>query len=148
MADQNRSSASNTTSPSWSSTWEQLDGPRDEQQDPTDDPIGKAHAATPGYEGKVPDEAEDTEDDEDADETEAADEDADEVKAGAEPNEGEGNRTAARRYAAGVKSTVQQGDVDEHASEAAEALDGPEGDELRRAEQQAKRGPGPTTPRH
>jgi hypothetical protein len=55
-------------------------------------------------------------------------------------NEGEGNRTAARRYDQGVEKTVKSGTVPEKARAAARALDGPEGDELRRAEAQAKRG--------
>jgi hypothetical protein len=55
-----------------------------------------------------------------------------------EPNEGEGNKTAARHYSEGVAKTVQSGKVEEKAREAAEALDGEEGDELRRAEKEAK----------
>jgi hypothetical protein len=55
-----------------------------------------------------------------------------------ETNEGEGNRTAARRYNAGVTKTVQEGHVDEKAREAARALEGSEGPELRRAEERAK----------
>lgn len=54
--------------------------------------------------------------------------------------EGEGNYTAARRYDEGVQRSVAQGDGDKLAEEAAEALDGPEGNELRKAEQAAKRG--------
>jgi hypothetical protein len=54
-------------------------------------------------------------------------------------NEGEGSRTAAHRYEAGVKRTVQSGHILESASKAARALDGPEGAELRRAEVIAKR---------
>jgi len=55
-------------------------------------------------------------------------------------NEGEGNRTAARRYDRAVEQTVKSGTVPEKARAAARALDGPEGSELRRAEAQAKRG--------
>jgi len=55
-------------------------------------------------------------------------------------NEGEGNRTAARRYDRAVETTVKSGVVPEKARAAARALDGPEGGELRRAEAQAKRG--------
>lgn len=55
-------------------------------------------------------------------------------------NEGEGNRTAARRYDQAVEKTVKSGIVPEKARAAARALDGPEGVELRRAEAQAKRG--------
>jgi hypothetical protein len=53
-------------------------------------------------------------------------------------NEGEGSRTAARRYNEGVVKTVQSGKVDELAREAEEALEGPEGEELRDAEKDAK----------
>ena len=59
--------------------------------------------------------------------------------ASSEPNEGEGNRTAARRYEAGVRRTLKWGHVDEAAHRAAKALDGPEGKELREAEAKAKR---------
>ena len=55
-----------------------------------------------------------------------------------QPNEGEGNKTAARRYNEGVAKTVQSGHVEEKAREAKAALEGPEGDELRRAEKEAK----------
>ena len=55
-----------------------------------------------------------------------------------QPNEGEGSRTAARRYNAGVVKTVHDGHVDEKAREAARALDGSEGAELRRAEEKAR----------
>jgi hypothetical protein len=55
-------------------------------------------------------------------------------------NEGEGNRTAARRYGSAVERTVKSGTVPAKARAAARALDGPEGKELRRAEAQAKRG--------
>jgi hypothetical protein len=57
----------------------------------------------------------------------------------AEPNEGEGSRSAARHYNEGVAKTVESGTVDEKASEAAEALEGEEGEELRRAEAAAKK---------
>jgi len=56
-------------------------------------------------------------------------------------NEGEGNRTAARNYDAGVAKTVKSGKVEEKAREAAEALDGEEGDELRGAEALGKQPP-------
>jgi hypothetical protein len=55
-------------------------------------------------------------------------------------NEGEGNRTAARRYDSAVEKTVKSGTVPAKARAAARALDGPEGNELRRAEARAKRG--------
>lgn len=53
---------------------------------------------------------------------------------------GEGNIEADRRYRAGVEKTVKSGNVEELANEAAEALDGPEGAELREAEERAKEG--------
>lgn len=58
----------------------------------------------------------------------------------ADKNEGEGSRTAARRYDSAVEKTVKSGTVTEKARAAARALDGPEGSELRRAEALAKRG--------
>jgi hypothetical protein len=60
----------------------------------------------------------------------------------AKPNqlEGEGSYTAARRYREGVAKTVKEGGVAEAAERAAEALDGPEGEALRAAEEKAKRG--------
>lgn len=53
-------------------------------------------------------------------------------------NEGEGSRTAAHHYNDGVKATVESGTVPEKADEARKALEGPEGEELRRAEKEAK----------
>jgi hypothetical protein len=55
-------------------------------------------------------------------------------------NEGEGSRTAARRYDRAVRKTVRSGAVDQKARAAARALEGPEGSKLRRAEALAKRG--------
>ena len=49
-------------------------------------------------------------------------------------NEGEGSRTAAHHYEAGVKRTIASGKVDELAEEAKEALDSAEGPSLRAAE--------------
>lgn len=49
-------------------------------------------------------------------------------------NEGEGSRSAARHYADGVARTVESGQVDALADKAKAALDGPEGNELKRAE--------------
>ena len=54
--------------------------------------------------------------------------------------EGEGSYTASRRYDEGVERSVEKGDTEQLAKAAAKALDGPEGAELRRAEQAAKRG--------
>jgi len=53
--------------------------------------------------------------------------------------EGEGSYTAARRYREGVERSVKEGSTDHLAEEAAQAIDGPEGEELRRAEEAAKR---------
>jgi hypothetical protein len=53
-------------------------------------------------------------------------------------NEGEGSKSAARRYAESTQQFIESGKVDEAAHEASEALSGPEGDELRRAEQEGK----------
>ncbi|NUO50396.1 MAG: hypothetical protein HOV80_16195 [Polyangiaceae bacterium] len=54
---------------------------------------------------------------------------------------GEGNKTAAKRYNQGVKETLESKDVDKLAHDAADALDGPEGEALREAERRAKQGP-------
>jgi len=53
---------------------------------------------------------------------------------------GEGNPDAARRYDEGVEKTIREGKVDELAEKAKKALEGPEGDELRRAEERGKKG--------
>ena len=56
-------------------------------------------------------------------------------------NEGEGSRSAARRYDAGAERAAKDAKhVEKAAKEAEEALEGPEGDELRKAEEQGKRG--------
>ena len=55
-------------------------------------------------------------------------------------NEGEGSRTAARRYDAGAEKMAKSGKVDELAKKAEKALEGEEGEELKRAEQEAKKG--------
>lgn len=54
---------------------------------------------------------------------------------------GEGNRTAAKRYNEGLKHTMQSKDIEALAEDAKRALEGPEGAELREAEQRSKRGP-------
>jgi hypothetical protein len=54
-------------------------------------------------------------------------------------NEGEGSRTAAKAYNEGVAKTIQSGKVDQKAHEAEAAIEGPEGEELRRAEAEGKR---------
>ena len=53
---------------------------------------------------------------------------------------GEGNYEATRRYNEGLKKSVEKGDAEELAEKARKALKGPEGDELRRAEELAKLG--------
>ncbi len=53
-------------------------------------------------------------------------------------NEGEGNRTAAKEYNDAQKEFAQSGKVDQAAQDAAKAVDGPEGDELRKAEDAGK----------
>jgi hypothetical protein len=55
-------------------------------------------------------------------------------------NEGEGNRTADRQYREGVRRHVESGASEAAAEEAQEALEGPEADELRKAEEAAKAG--------
>ena len=55
-------------------------------------------------------------------------------------NEGEGNRTADRKYREDVRRHVESGTVESEAEEAKEALEGAEGEELRRAEEQGKSG--------
>lgn len=59
-------------------------------------------------------------------------------------NEGEGSRTAAHHYEAGVKRTIASGKVDQLAEEAKDALDGPEGESLRRAEKIGLQGKKPS----
>lgn len=53
-------------------------------------------------------------------------------------NEGEGNWTAAREYDRDQKQFAEQGKVDKAARDAARAVDGPEGEALRQAEQAGK----------
>ena len=53
-------------------------------------------------------------------------------------NEGEGNRTADAQYRKGVREHVEHHDVQGDADRARQAVDGPEGDELRRAEEVGK----------
>jgi hypothetical protein len=49
-------------------------------------------------------------------------------------NEGEGSRTADRAYTNATKDFIKSGRVEEKARDAAKAIDGPEGEELKRAE--------------
>ena len=53
---------------------------------------------------------------------------------GEQKNEGEGNRTAARRYNQATEKFAKSGRVDEAKRKAEEAMRGPEHDELTRAE--------------
>ncbi|ASG20671.1 hypothetical protein [Nitrospirillum viridazoti] len=53
-------------------------------------------------------------------------------------NEGEGNRTATRAYDKHARDFVATGQVAEKAREAADAVDGPEGRDLERAEARGK----------
>jgi len=53
-------------------------------------------------------------------------------------NEGEGNRTAARAYDRDQKRFAEEGKVEEAARDAARAVDGPEGEKLRKAEEAGK----------
>lgn len=57
-----------------------------------------------------------------------------------EPNEGEGNRTAARRYNRRAREFVAEGEVDEAAREAKDFVEHDPA-EAERAEKSAKRGP-------
>jgi len=55
-------------------------------------------------------------------------------------NEGEGSRSAARRYDRDVERAAKdERHVESAAKNAEEALEGPEGDELRKAEERGKR---------
>jgi hypothetical protein len=59
---------------------------------------------------------------------------------GAWPNEGEGNKSADRAYRKATEEFVKSGRVDEQARNAAKALDGSEGQELRSAEDKGRKG--------
>ena len=56
-------------------------------------------------------------------------------------NEGEGNRTADRKYREDVRRHVQSGASEAAAKDAERALNSDEGEELREAEDEAKEGP-------
>ncbi len=58
---------------------------------------------------------------------------------GNSPNEGEGNKTAARQYNEAQQRFVHSGKVEEKAREAEKALDGPEMEALQQAEAIGKR---------
>ena len=53
---------------------------------------------------------------------------------------GEGNYSATRRDNEGLKTSVEKGDAEELAEKAKKALEGAEGDELRKAEELGKQG--------
>lgn len=57
----------------------------------------------------------------------------------ANQNEGEGSRSADQHYRDGVEKTVQSGKVPELAKQAKQAFEGAEGEELRKAEEMAKK---------
>ena len=55
-----------------------------------------------------------------------------------EKNGGEGNYDASRRYREGLEKSVKQGNAEELGEKAKKALEGPEGEALRRAEEKGK----------
>jgi hypothetical protein len=63
---------------------------------------------------------------------------ANERTAGGQKNEGEGNKTAARHYNEDQHEFVKDGKVQKAAQDAEQAIEGKEGDELRRAEEQGR----------
>ncbi len=54
--------------------------------------------------------------------------------------QGEGNYDATHHYNEGLEKSVEKGNAEVLAEKAKKALEGEEGDELRHAEEQAKRG--------
>ncbi len=54
--------------------------------------------------------------------------------------QGEGNYDATRRYDEGVRQSIEKGNTEELAEKAKKALEGPEGDELRKADEIGKAG--------
>ena len=57
--------------------------------------------------------------------------------------QGEGNYDATRHYNEGLEKSVEKGNAEELAEQAKKALEGAEGDELRKAEERGKRGQTP-----
>ncbi len=55
--------------------------------------------------------------------------------------EGEGSYTATRRYNQHLAEAMDSGDIEAAADEARRAVEGPEGKELARAAEEAKKGP-------
>jgi hypothetical protein len=68
-----------------------------------------------------------------------ADEKSEKSPKGPWPNEGEGNKTADRQYREATTAFVKSGQVTKQAKKAADALDGPEGEELRQAEDKGRK---------
>jgi hypothetical protein len=66
--------------------------------------------------------------------------DEEDKKQGEWPNEGEGNKSADRRYRKATEEFVKSGRVPGKAQEAADDLDTAEGEELREAERKGRRG--------
>lgn len=62
--------------------------------------------------------------------------------------QGEGNYDATRRYDEGVKQSVEKGNAEELARKAKQALEGPEGEELRKAEEKGRSGEPGTQDKH
>lgn len=62
------------------------------------------------------------------------------AKGGKGDLQGEGNYDATHHYNEGLEKSVEKGNAEELAEKAKKALEGPEGDELRKAEEQAKHG--------
>lgn len=56
-----------------------------------------------------------------------------------QPNEGEGNRTAARAYNSATENFAKSGKVEQKAKEARRAVEGPERKDLERAEAEGRR---------
>lgn len=57
--------------------------------------------------------------------------------------QGEGNYDASRRYREGLEQSVKQGRSEELGEKAKKALEGPEGDELKKADEKGKKGQTP-----
>jgi hypothetical protein len=53
-------------------------------------------------------------------------------------NEGEGSRSADKEYRDRTRAFIETGRVEEAAEQAAKAVDGPEAEELRRAEEEGR----------
>lgn len=59
---------------------------------------------------------------------------------GSKDLQGEGNYDATHHYNEGLEKSVQKGNAEELGEKAKKALEGPEGEELRKAEELGKRG--------